>query len=297
MKSWIKTRSLLVMHLIVIILGFTGVLGKLIESPSIVLVWYRMLIAALAIIIFMLFLNKSFKIKIRSILNLLGIGMVVASHWLFFFESIKVSNVSVAVVCMGTSSLFSSFLEPIFLKRKIVIRELILSLVIIFALALAMSADLNYLLGYIYGVLAAFLAALFTILNAKALKHTDALKITMFEMIGGFLFLSIYIILYSNSVSLNDFSISSEDLVYLFILGVVCTSFAFVVSVEVMKYISPFSVIMAVNLEPIYSIILALILFGDTESMRWSFYLGALIIICTVFYDGYLKSKRKHKLK
>jgi len=285
------------MHLIVIILGFTGVLGKLIESPSIVLVWYRMLIAALAIIIFMLFLNKSFKIKIRSILNLLGIGMVVASHWLFFFESIKVSNVSVAVVCMGTSSLFSSFLEPIFLKRKIVIRELILSLVIIFALALAMSADLNYLLGYIYGVLAAFLAALFTILNAKALKHTDALKITMFEMIGGFLFLSIYIILYSNSVSLNDFSISSEDLVYLFILGVVCTSFAFVVSVEVMKYISPFSVIMAVNLEPIYSIILALILFGDTESMRWSFYLGALIIICTVFYDGYLKSKRKHKLK
>ena len=297
MNSWIKTRSLLVMHLIVIILGFTGVLGKLIESPSIVLVWYRMLIAALAIIIFMLFLNKSFKIKIRSILNLLGIGMVVASHWLFFFESIKVSNVSVAVVCMGTSSLFSSFLEPIFLKRKIVIRELILSLVIIFALALAMSADLNYLLGYIYGVLAAFLAALFTILNAKALKHTDALKITMFEMIGGFLFLSIYIILYSNSVSLNDFSISSEDLVYLFILGVVCTSFAFVVSVEVMKYISPFSVIMAVNLEPIYSIILALILFGDTESMRWSFYLGALIIICTVFYDGYLKSKRKHKLK
>lgn len=291
MNSLTKTHSLLVMHLIVIILGFTGVLGKLIDSSSLVLVWYRMLIAALAIVIFMIFLKKSFKITLRSILNLLGIGVVVASHWLFFFESIKVSNVSVAVVCMGTSSLFSSFLEPIFLKRKIVIRELILSLVIILALALAMSADLNYLLGYIYGVLAAFLATLFTILNAKALKQTDALKITMFEMIGGFIFLSIYMILYSKSVRIEEFLISSEDFIYLFILGVVCTSFAFVVSVEVMKYISPFSVIMAVNLEPIYSIILALILFGDSENMRWSFYVGALIIICTVFYDGYLKSK------
>lgn len=281
------------MHFIVILLGFTGVLGKLIDCGSTVLVWYRMLIAFVFLIAYIYF-TSNFKISKKNFIQILGIGFVVAAHWLFFFESIKVSNVSVAVVCMGTSSLFSTFLEPLILKRKIKLRELVLSVVVLFAIGLALNADFSYVLGFIYGIIAAFLATLFTILNALYVNKVSSEKITLIEMLGGFLIISVYL-LFSGEITFSDLNISTKDIVYLIILGGVCTSFAFVISVEVMKFLSPYNVIMAVNLEPVYSVLLALFIFGESENMNLSFYIGGILIIAAVSFDAYLKKNIKQK--
>lgn len=281
------------MHFIVILLGFTGVLGKLIDCGSTVLVWYRMLIAFVFLLTYIYF-TSNFKISKKNFIQILGIGFVVAAHWLFFFESIKVSNVSVAVVCMGTSSLFSTFLEPLILKRKIKLRELVLSVVVLFAIGLALNADFSYVLGFIYGIIAAFLATLFTILNALYVNKVSSEKITLIEMLGGFLIISVYL-LFSDEITFSDLNISTKDIIYLIILGGVCTSFAFVISVEVMKFLSPYNVIMAVNLEPVYSVLLALFIFGESENMNLSFYIGGILIIAAVSFDAYLKKNIKQK--
>lgn len=281
------------MHFIVILLGFTGVLGKLIDCGSTVLVWYRMLIAFVFLLAYIYF-TSNFKISKKNFIQILGIGFVVAAHWLFFFESIKVSNVSVAVVCMGTSSLFSTFLEPLILKRKIKLRELVLSVVVLFAIGLALNADFSYVLGFIYGIVAAFLATLFTILNALYVNKVSSEKITLIEMLGGFLIISVYL-LFSDEITFSDLNISTKDIIYLIILGGVCTSFAFVISVEVMKFLSPYNVIMAVNLEPVYSVLLALFIFGESENMNLSFYIGGILIIAAVSFDAYLKKNIKQK--
>ena len=281
------------MHFIVILLGFTGVLGKLIDCGSTVLVWYRMLIAFVFLIAYIYF-TSNFKISKKNFIQILGIGFVVAAHWLFFFESIKVSNVSVSVVCMGTSSLFSTFLEPLILKRKIKLRELVLSVVVLFAIGLALNADFSYVLGFIYGIIAAFLATLFTILNALYVNKVSSEKITLIEMLGGFLIISVYL-LFSGEITFSDLNISTKDIIYLIILGGVCTSFAFVISVEVMKFLSPYNVIMAVNLEPVYSVLLALFIFGESENMNLSFYIGGVLIIAAVSFDAYLKKNIKQK--
>lgn len=292
MNSWTQRNSLLVMHFIVIILGLTGILGKLIEASSTILVWYRMLIAFIGLAIFLIFKKQLFNFPKKYVWKLLGIGVVVAAHWLFFFESIKVSNVSVAVVCLATSSLFSALIEPFVFKRKTSVYEVFFGIIVIAALAFALQADVSYFLGYVYGVIAAFLATLFTIFNAMYVDKVEASKITLLEMAGGWLAMSLYIGLFTNH-TLIDFKVSELDTIYLLALGVVCTAFAFVVSVEVMKTLSPYSVIMAINLEPIYSVVLALLLFGESEEMTSSFYVGGSVIILTVFLDGYLKTKRK----
>lgn len=278
------------MHLIVILLGFTGVLGKLIDCSSSVLVWYRMFIAFLFLLIYIYF-SSGLNIQKKYFVRISLIGVVVAAHWLFFFESIKVSNVSVAVVCMGTSSLFSAFLEPIILKRRFNAREIILSVVVIFAISFAMQADWSYKLGFVYGIIAAFLGTLFTIYNSLYINKVESEEISLIEMLSGFLVLSIYF-LFTESISISTFNLSQSDLIYLLILGIVCTSFAFAISVEVMKKLSPYNVIMAVNLEPIYSIILALVIFGDSEKMSLSFYIGAILIIATVTMDGIYKQRK-----
>ena len=299
MYSIINKYKLLALHIMVLVLGFTGILGKLITLESTHLVWYRMLIAFILLFIFLLITNRIKQINPKNILPLIGSGFVVALHWLFFFESIKVSNVSIAVICLSTSSLFSAFLEPIFFKRKILKYEVFFGLIVIITLAFMLYEkpenkflSENYTLGYFYGFISSFLATLFTIINAKFINKIDATEITMIEMLGGVILISLYFLI------INDFGISSKtisisDLSYLFILGSICTAGVFVWMIEIMRYMTPYSVIMAVNLEPIYSIIIALIIFNDSESMNTFFYLGGTLILLTVFFDGYIKAKKK----
>jgi len=275
----------------VVVLGLTGVFGKLISLSAIHLVWYRMGIAFISLAIFLAFKKQLFSVSKKDFLGLLGVGALVTFHWLCFFESIKVSTISVAVVCLSTSSLFSALIEPFFFKRKFLFYEVIMGVVVVVALAFIMGTETKYFWGYFYGILAAFLATLFTLFNAKYINKVGAAKITMIEMLSGVIIISC-ILFFQQDYTVFTTKISITDLSYLIVLGTLCTAMVFVWLTEIMRHITPYSLIMAINLEPVYSIIFALIIFGDNELMSSSFYLGSCAIIGIVFLDGYLKNKQ-----
>ena len=291
MYNILKKYKLTSLHLMVIILGLTGVFGKLISLSAIHLVWYRMGIAFISIAIFLAFKKQLFSISKKDFLGLLGVGALVTFHWLCFFESIKVSTVSVAVVCLATSSLFSALIEPFFFKRKFLFYEVIMGVLVVVALAFIMGTETKYFWGYFYGIMAALLATLFTLFNAKYINKVGAAKITMIEMLSGVIIISC-ILFFQQDYTIFTTKISITDLTYLVILGTICTALVFVWLTEIMRHITPYSLIMAINLEPVYSIIFALIIFGDNELMSSSFYLGSCVIIGIVFLDGYLKNRQ-----
>ena len=267
----------------VIFLGFTGVLGKLITLETQYLVWHRMFIAFVALFFFLLFKKQILSINKKDILPLMGVGAIVALHWFFFFGAIKVANISIAVICLATASLFSAFMEPIFFKRKLLLYELVFGIVVFLTLSYMLyekpeNTEINYFLGYIYGIASAFLGTLFTMFNAKYINKVDAAKITMLEMLGGVIVISIYFLI------IGDFSVYTtplitSDIIYLILLGTICTAGIFVWMTEIMRHITPYALIMAINLEPIYSIIIGIIIFSDTEIMNLSFYLGSSICL------------------
>ena len=291
MYNILKKYKLTSLHLMVIILGLTGVFGKLISLSAIHLVWYRMGIAFVSIAIFLAFKKQLFSISNKDFFGLLGVGALVTFHWLCFFESIKVSTVSVAVVCLATSSLFSALIEPFFFKRKFLFYEVIMGVVVVVALAFIMGTETKYFLGYFYGIIAALLATLFTLYNAKYINKVGAAKITMIEMLSGVIIISC-ILFFQQDYTVFTTKISVTDLSYLIILGTLCTAMVFVWLTEIMRHITPYSLIMAINLEPVYSIIFALIIFGDNELMSSSFYFGSCVIIGIVFLDGYIKNRQ-----
>tara|TARA_B110000261_G_scaffold91687_1_gene104289 strand:+ start:215 stop:1045 length:831 start_codon:yes stop_codon:yes gene_type:complete len=275
----------------VVILGLTGVFGKLISLSAIHLVWYRMGIAFISLAIFLAFKKQLFSVSKKDFIGLLGVGALVTFHWLCFFESIKVSTVSVAVVCLATSSLFSALIEPFFFKRKFLFYEVIMGVIVVVALAFIMGTETKYFWGYFYGIMAALLATLFTLFNAKYINKVGAAKITMIEMLSGVIIISC-ILFFQQDYTVFTTKISVTDLTYLILLGTLCTAMVFVWLTEIMRHITPYSLIMAINLEPVYSIIFALIIFGDNELMSSSFYLGSCVIIGIVFLDGYLKNRQ-----
>ena len=262
MYNILKKYKLTSLHLMVVILGLTGVFGKLISLSAIHLVWYRMGIAFISIAIFLAFKKQLFSISKKDFLGLLGVGALVTFHWLCFFESIKVSTVSVAVVCLATSSLFSALIEPFFFKRKFLFYEVIMGVLVVVALAFIMGTETKYFWGYFYGIMAALLATLFTLFNAKYINKVGAAKITMIEMLSGVIIISC-ILFFQQDYTIFTNKISITDLTYLVILGTICTALVFVWLTEIMRHITPYSLIMAINLEPVYSIIFALIIFGD----------------------------------
>lgn len=291
MYNILKKYKLTSLHLMVVVLGLTGVFGKLISLSAIHLVWYRMSIAFISIAIFLAFKKQLFSVSKKDFLGLLGVGALVTFHWLSFFESIKVSTVSVAVVCLATSSLFSALIEPFFFKRKFLFYEVIMGVIVVVALAFIMGTETKYFWGYFYGIMAALLATLFTLFNAKYINKVGAAKITMIEMLSGVIIISC-ILFFQQDYTVFTTKISVTDLTYLILLGTLCTAMVFVWLTEIMRHITPYSLIMAINLEPVYSIIFALIIFGDNELMSSSFYLGSCVIIGIVFLDGYLKNRQ-----
>jgi drug/metabolite transporter (DMT)-like permease len=279
------------LHLMVVILGLTGVFGKLISLDAIHLVWYRMGIAFVSLALFLGYKKQLFTINRKDFFGILGVGALVTLHWLCFFQSIKVSTVSVAVVCLATSSLFSALIEPLFFKRKLLAYEVIMGIIVLGALGFVMGTETHYFWGYFYGIMAAFSGTLFTLFNAKYINKVGAAQITMIEMLAGLLIITC-ILLFQQDYTLFTTFITVKDFSYLLILGTLCTAMVFVWMTEIMRHITPYSLIMAVNLEPIYSIILALLIFGDTELMSTSFYIGSCFIIGVVFLEEYLKNKQ-----
>ncbi len=290
-----QTKYQIYLHLIIVLLGFTGILGKLISIEAEPLVWFRMLIALIGLLIYLWVQKIGMSLSIYEGLKILGTGLITAVHWITFFMSIKVANVSVALICFASTTFFMAFLEPLFFKRRLIIYELILGLVVIAGLYFIFELETGYQMGILYGVLSAFLGSLFMVINGKLIRKHHAVVISAYEMLGGFMGITIFLFL-SGTFEMSMLRIPISDFVYLLILGLVCTSFAFVVNVALLKEVSPFSVSISFNLEPIYAIILALLFFGSSEFMKPGFYFGSLIIIVSIILNGYLKNRKRRQV-
>lgn len=291
----IQYKNILLLHLIVVIFGFTAILGKLITIESDLLVWFRMGIATIVLAVFIVFTKASLRMKKGGIWKTVLTGFVIAAHWIFFFESINQSNVSITLAAISSASLFTSILEPIVFKRKVLLYEVILGGAAIVGLYFIFKFELDNKVGLILGLISAALAALFTVINGTLIKQYDSQKISLYELGGGFLAVTAYIIIFKGFPPMSELVLSPSNWMYILILAVICTAFAFVVSVEVMKELTPFTVSLTINLEPIYGIILALIIFGAEEKMSPGFYLGAIIILSTLFANVLIKRRLKKK--
>lgn len=284
-------RSLLILHLTVIVWGFTGILGNLITISATHLVWYRVLIAFASLFVYFKATGRPLRLSGVELRNFLLTGALVGGHWVLFFESIKVSTVSVTLVCLSSVTLFTALLEPLFYKRRISKMELITGLFVILGIYLIFKFETQYLKGIILGLLCAVMASLFSIANSKLVKKSDATLISFYEMVGAWVWISLFMFLTGGFNS--GMQLQSNDLIYLLLLGTVCTAGAYVAAVMVMKDISPFRVALASNLEPIYGILFAWIIFGEEEVMSLGFYIGAIIILLAVFSYPVLRARLK----
>lgn len=282
MKASIK--DYLMLHLIVLIWGFTAILGLLISLPSIELVFYRTLIASVGVAAIFLFKKKSILLPFDQMIKVVLVGFVIGLHWILFFWSARVSTASVCLAGMATTSLWTAFVEPIFNRTKIKWYEVALGLMVISGLLVIFSFESGYWLGLSLALAAAFLAAVFSVLNSKLAHKHSPYQITFYEMAGACLFSLLFMPIYTNFISSEGLKLNWEgyDWFWLLILGGICTVYAFSVSVELMKRLTVFSINLTINLEPVYGIILAVLIFGESEKMTAQFYLGTAIILVSV---------------
>ena len=285
-------KSYLHLHVIVFIWGFTAILGKLISLEALDLVWYRMLFASVIMTFVVLFNKEKIKVPFNVLIGFIVSGIIIAAHWLTFYQAIKVSNVSITLACLSTGAFFASILEPIFYRRKVIWYELLFGIIVVVGLGIIFNVETKFKTGIYLAVTSAFLSALFSVINGKYAKEYDPNVISLYELSSGVFFLSIYLF-FAGSFTPAFFSLSVNDLIWLFLLSSICTAYAFSASVKVMKFLSPFTVMLTINLEPIYGIILALLIFKDGEEMSPLFYVGALIILATVIANGIVKSYKK----
>ena len=292
----VKIQNYIHLHFLVIIAGFTAILGELITLDAIHLVWYRMSIGAVLMLVYILAKKTPLRIPLKVLFSLSVAGVIIALHWITFFAAINVSNISIALAMFSTGAFFASFIEPLFFKRKIIGYEILFGLIVIVGIVLITQTELKYILGIVLGISSALFSTLFAVLNGKFVQHYPPSIISFYEFISGILFISIFLAFREDGFNHAFFQISSSDWVYLLILASVCTAYAFIVSVHVMKYITPYTVVLTYNLEPIYGIILALLVFPESETMRPMFYIGAGIIIFTVLLNAIFKNIKKTQI-
>ncbi|MDO9276567.1 MAG: EamA family transporter [Lutibacter sp.] len=287
-----ELKNYLHLHFLVFIWGFTAILGALISIDAIPLVWYRMLFAVIIVFIYFIIKKKSLSIGPKALFKFFIGGVIIAVHWIFFFSAIKVANVSVALIALSTGALFASFIEPLFFRRRINFLELLFGLIVIAGLYIILNFEGGYTLGIIYALIASFLSVLFSVLNGLFVRKYEAEVISFYQLLFGVGFITLYI-LATTGFTMEQFALKSSDFIYLFILSSICTAYAFIVSVKIMKHLTPYTVILTLNLEPVYGIILAVIIFGEKEKMSTQFYVGGAVILLIVIINGILKNKKK----
>ena len=283
--------NLLLLHLIVLVWGLTGILGREITLEPFLLVWWRVLIAVVTIAIIALFTREQLVAGKRDLVRFAGVGLLTAAHWVCFFASIKYSKISVALVVLSTSAFFVSLIHPLLKRERPRRYEMALGLVVIAGIFLIFKFESEYTLGIVLSLMAAFLAALFSTLNARLVATYRPTQMAFWEMLFAFLGLSVYLAIAGNGQQMVS-PLPYRDFKLLLLLGILCTGVAFIVSIRVMRVLSPFTCALAINMEPVYTIVLALILYGSDEWMSPQFYLGGLVIISTLFFDTWLKSRQ-----
>lgn len=291
-----EEKNLLLLHGTVFIWGFTGILGALISVSAVYLVWYRLLIAFVSLLLYFVFARINLKISWKSFLQFLFTGAIVGLHWLLFFQSIKISTVSVTLVCLSATTLFTAVFEPLVTNKKISKLEIVAGLIIITGIFLIFKFEIQYTKGIILGLISASAASIFTIINSQFAKQKPAPVIAFYELSGAFFWVSVY--LFFTGGFKHSLALKNDDLAYLLLLGTVCTSAAYVAGVSVMQHLSAFRVALITNLEPVYGIILAFIFFGDLKKMTPGFWIGAVLILSTIFMFPVVQQKiARYKMK
>ncbi|GJM34875.1 MAG: membrane protein [Saprospiraceae bacterium] len=292
-----EKRAYLELHVAVLLFGFTAILGDLIQLSALVLVWWRVLLTSISLLFLIKVVPLIRQMPRRLLLRFMGIGVLVALHWLAFYGSIKLANASIALVCMATTSFFTSLLEPWIMRQKVKGYEIALGLLILPGMILIVNAtELSMMSGIWVGLLSAFLAALFGTLNKKYIGESNVLNITFLELGTAWLFLSLILpfALYNTAGALQ-FMPSLVDWGYLLVLALFCTTLAYVLALRSLVHLTAFAANLTINLEPVYGIALALILLDDSQELTANFYFGVLIIMGVVFTYPWFRKRFSKK--
>lgn len=289
-------KAFLQLHVAIFLAGFTAVFGRLITLNESVLVWYRMLISTVLLLLFTVGKPTNKFLPVREIGNLVFVGGIIAMHWVFFYGSIKYSNISVALVCLSAMGFFSSLLDPLISRRRPDIIEVFLGLIAMVGIYLIFHFDHIYRIGILFGLISSFLASVFPVLNKQLITRYDATTITLYEMGGGWLLLNFIVPMYLFFSPETHLIPSGTDLFWLIVLSLFCTVIAFELSVSSLSKLSPFTVNLSYNLEPLYGILLAFVIYQEHQMLGLHFYLGLGIIVLTVILQTlrvWLKARTK----
>ena len=286
------------LHFIVFIWGFSAILGKLMTIPSGEVVFYRTLVAALVLFFLLHYRKRKFGIGASAVFKMLLTGLLIGAHWVLFFEAARVANISVSLAGLATTTFWTSLMEPLFTSRRVRLFEVFVGLVVIAGLYVVFQFEFKNALGFVLAIVSALLAAIFSVFNSRFTLKYNPYMITFYEMIGAFAGLILFLLVYKPLFMGYNFGLAlptALDCLWLVLLSLLCTVYAFSDSVELMKRISAFTVNLTINLEPVYGIIMALMVFGESEEMSSGFYLGTLIIMLAVLSYPVVNKRLKRK--
>jgi drug/metabolite transporter (DMT)-like permease len=285
------------MHFIVLIWGFTGVLGRLISVSALDLVWHRIVLAVVFLWAYQRVLGGQLqRIPNRRLTGTLILnGLVLMVHWVTFYAAIKLSNISLTLACLSTGPLFTAFLEPLIFRRKLAWSEVAVSFGVVVGLLMVVGSVQGQGLAIAVGLISSALSALFSVLNGRIVRDMDAASISFWELLAGLAGLSLYL-LATGALDATLSAPNPKDWAYLALLASFCTAFAFVQSVRIMRYLSPFTVVLTISMEPIYGILLALLVFGADEAMPPLFYAGFAVVLLMLLANAWVQRRSRAKL-
>jgi drug/metabolite transporter (DMT)-like permease len=287
-------RAFIQLHIAVFLAGFTGVLGRLITLNEAVLVWYRLMISCVVLWVFLIFQKKKPSVSRRQFLQASGVGFILALHWVSFYAGIKISNVSTALVCLSSMGFFTAILEPVMLRKPFDLTEILLGLLAIAGISIMFHFDPHYKLGIIISLFSALLASIFPVLNRQILQKMDPETATRFQLSGGFLFITMIIPVYLYYSPVTRLLPSWSDFGWLLVLGILCTVLAYDLFMKALKKIPAFTVNLSYNLEPIYGIAMAFLIYREDKEVGPGFYYGFVLIVAAVVLQTIRLQKIPH---
>ncbi len=290
-------QAFIKLHLSILLAGWTGVFGRLISLNEGLLVWYRLMLASVLFFLFLAAIKKLHKVPFRNALLMALTGCLLALHWIFFYGSIKASNVSIGVVCFSSIGFFTAFLEPWFNHQKVLFKEIVFSLLTLLGITLIFSFDTRYRVGIGLGIFSSLLCALYTLANKKVSRGETASTVLLYQFSGGFIGVSCLLPFYLYFFPVSTLLPSPKDCFYLVFFVVFCTLIMYILQIQALKKISAFTVNLSYNLEPVYSIIIAMIIFKEAKDLNVSFYFGIGFIILSVLFQSFSVLHSFHSAK
>ena len=288
-------HPMIILHTAVFLAGWTGIFGRLITLSGLPLVWYRIMVSVVVLSLVLALMKRLHRTGWKAVAMIAGCGAVLSLHWVAFYASIQASNVSIGVACIATSCFFTTLLDPLINRKRISWVEVLISFIAIAGVLLIFSLDVRYRLGIALGLLSAALYSLFSILNINAARITgeDSPNMLLYELMGGVLFLSLLIPFYTRLVPGDSIALNLQDGLWILLLGSVFTVLPFLFQLQALRSLSAFTVNLTYNLEPVYSIAFAALIFGEFREVNFSFWLGIALIIISVLIQTY-RIKRQH---